>query len=51
MSDAETSKEPSNKMRERAEESTWKLWLLTQADRKLVAAGLTLAIFLAVAFL
>lgn len=47
MSDAETSAEPSNKMRERAEESNWKLWLLTQADRKLVATGLTLTIFLA----
>ncbi|MFB6114699.1 MAG: hypothetical protein ABEK04_00260 [Candidatus Nanohalobium sp.] len=51
MSDAETGKEPDNKMRERAEESNRKLWLLTQADRKLIATGLTLAIFLAVAFL
>ncbi|MFC7234174.1 hypothetical protein [Halosegnis marinus] len=37
---------PSDTLRERADESRWKLWLLMNADRRVVAGVLLLAVFL-----
>ncbi|SHG75744.1 hypothetical protein [Halobaculum gomorrense] len=39
------SDQPSDRLRERAEESRWKLWLLLEADRRLVVAGFVAAVF------
>ncbi|WP_435062546.1 hypothetical protein [Halobaculum sp. EA56] len=39
------SDQPSDRLRERAAESRWKLWLLLEADRRLVVAGFVAAVF------
>ncbi|MFB6119102.1 hypothetical protein [Halosegnis sp.] len=43
----EASERPADRLGERADESRWKLWLLLQADRRLVAGGLLVGVFLA----
>lgn len=40
---------PDDLLRERAEESRWKLWLLMEADRRLVAAGMLGVVFCSMA--
>ncbi|QKQ97953.1 hypothetical protein GKQ38_00240 [Candidatus Nanohaloarchaea archaeon] len=45
MSEQESSEQPSDKMRERIDESTWKLWVLMEANRWTVAAALVFTVF------
>ncbi|UIO99376.1 hypothetical protein Hbl1158_12690 [Halobaculum sp. CBA1158] len=42
---ADDTDQPSDRLRDRAGESRWKLWLLLEADRRVVVAGSALAVF------
>jgi hypothetical protein len=48
MADGDTDDEPNDRLRARASESRTKLWLYLEADRRLVVAGLVVAVFLVV---